>query len=565
MRRRRRGFTREELAQSAALTVAVLLVLGLLAAWSVLIPGVDAWENIVVAMIGSLRLTGPVAAAFAAWVAMRKRRATARRPQTPWRAMKAPLAIMAVVAVSFAVTALLFAVRTVLTEQAGKLPPSALAMGMAGLALYVSIGWVAGWALPYAITPALAGVSCYALFTWLVEGSTWAERLAPATREPYDVFQGLSGAAFTDQTLWLVGASTALMLGWAATVTRQGLLLGASLCAVLAAGAGLVRLAGAPAAGAAAQPVAYSCQEWPITICVHPGMRNGLTDLGAAFTKIASRLTGTPAEFTRVEQRPRRPDGGLSPGVVPVHVDDLETGFADRAAEEFLDSLAGHCANGVPRGYREIVMAWLRGEPLPGGPLPEHQYAAAWFSGLTEAQRREWLRMFYADFTACSLRAEHFGGGPHAVRAEGPARDRPTPAYPSPAQSPRAYLDHPVKSAGPPRPSAPPAAPAPPVVKADGEAARPPATAKLARQGPPDDPGDPPKHQPPKHGPDHGQDHGPDRGPARGPGDVGERLTDPPDGDIGKPPPTPTEPGDYRESRWSRQDRNYPEEVGRAT
>ncbi|MEV0199051.1 hypothetical protein AB0H81_21815, partial [Nonomuraea sp. NPDC050691] len=44
------GVTREELKQSAAVTVAVLMALGLAAAWSVLIPGVDAWENIVAAM-----------------------------------------------------------------------------------------------------------------------------------------------------------------------------------------------------------------------------------------------------------------------------------------------------------------------------------------------------------------------------------------------------------------------------------------------------------------------------------------------------------------------------------
>ncbi|WP_233508398.1 hypothetical protein, partial [Spongiactinospora gelatinilytica] len=469
-RRRRRGFSRAELTQSAAITVALLLVLGLLAAWSVLVPGVDAWENIVVAIIGSLRLTGPVAAAFAGWVAMRKRRATAKRPLTPWRAMKAPLAIMAVVAVSFTVTALLFAVRSVLTEQAGRLPPSALAMGMAGLGLYVAIGWVTGWALPWTITPALAALGCYGLFTWLMEGSTWAERLAPATREPYDVFQGLSGAAFADQTLWLIGASTALMLGWAATVTRQGALLGAALVAVLAAGAGLVRLAGGPPAGGASPPVAYSCQEWPITICVHPGMRNGLTDLGATFTKIASRLSGTPAEFTRVEQRPRRAEGDPTPGVVPVHVDDLESGFADKAAEEFLETLAGDCADRRPGGYREIVMSWLRGEPLPGGPLPEHQYAAAWFSGLTEAQRREWLRMFYTDFTACTLRAEHFGGGPQRLRADGghDGGPRPKPAFPAPAQSPRAYLERPSPGpAGPPRPSGAPTPP--PVAEARGD------------------------------------------------------------------------------------------------
>ncbi|SDG54877.1 hypothetical protein SAMN05421505_105120 [Sinosporangium album] len=411
------------------MTVAVLLVLGLVTAWSVLIPGVNAWENIVAAVIGSLRLTGPVAAAFAAWVAVRRRKASRGRALPTWRVLKAPLAITVVAVGSFGVTLAVLAAQSVLTEQAGRLLPSGLAMGMAGLALYVAIGWVLGWALPWALTPIVAGVGCYALFTWLSDGSSWAERFAPATREPYDVFDGLSGTAFADQTLWLLGVSAALLLGWAAAVTRKPLALAAALIAVLTAATGVARLV-TPAPPRSAQPVAYSCQEWPIEVCVHPGMRTGLTELSATFTKIASRLAGTPAAFTRVEQRPREGRNVTSGGVVPVHLDDLAAGFADEAASEFVETLARRCPGTSAGGYREIVMAWLRGQPLPGGPLPEHQYAAAWFSGLTEFQRRDWLRMFFTDFSSCSLTSSHFGGGP-AAQAD-PWRGTPGPrqSYP---------------------------------------------------------------------------------------------------------------------------------------
>ncbi|GAA3116029.1 hypothetical protein GCM10010466_03870 [Planomonospora alba] len=390
------------------MAVAVLLVLGVVAAWSVLIPGVSAWENIVVALIGSLKITGPVAAAFAAWVAVRRRRATGDRSLTTWQAVRAPLAILVVVMGSYTATVLVLAVKIMLSEQAGRLLPSGLIMGVSGLALYVTIGWVTGWLLPWTITPVFAGLGCYGLFSWLADGSTWADRLAPTTREPYDLFQGLSAAAFTDQTLWLLGVSAALLLGWAAVVTRQALVLAAALLAVLAAGTGVARLLGEPRQ-VTVQRVVYSCQEWPIMVCVHPGMRTGLDELGAAFVKIASRLAGTPGEFSRVEQRPRRDNVVLPPGVVPVHVDDLSAGFADRAADEFVESLAKECDGTPADGYRDIVTAWLRGEPLPGGPLPEHQYAAAWFSGLTESQRRGWLRLHYADFTGCRLQSTHFG------------------------------------------------------------------------------------------------------------------------------------------------------------
>lgn len=159
------------------MAVAVLLVLGVVAAWSVLIPGVSAWENIIVAVIGSLRLTGPVAAAFAAWVAVRRRRGIGGRSLTTWQAVRAPLAILVMVVGSFTATVVVLVIRTILTEQVGRLLPSGLVMGVAGLALYVTIGWVTGWLLPWTITPVLAGLGCYGLFTWLAQGATWADRL----------------------------------------------------------------------------------------------------------------------------------------------------------------------------------------------------------------------------------------------------------------------------------------------------------------------------------------------------------------------------------------------------
>ncbi|UBU15172.1 hypothetical protein [Nonomuraea gerenzanensis] len=433
------GVSREELKHSAAVTVAVLLAVGLFAAWNVLIPGVDAWENIVAAVIGSLRLTGPVAAAFAAWVALRKRRALRGRSLTTWRALKAPLAIVMVVVGSFGATVLVLAVKTVLTDQAGKLSLTGLAMGMAGLALYSVIGWVAGWLLPRPFTPPLAGLACYGLFSWLADDRGWADKLAPGTGEPYDLFQGLNGAPFFDQTIWLLGITAALLLGWAALVTRQALVLACALLAVLAAGMGVSRVLAQPKP-AAAVDIAYACQEWPITVCMHPGMRAGLTELGAAFTQIASRLAGTPAAFTRVEQRPL--DDPLKPsnGLAPVHVPDLSSGFAEEAAHEYIEALAPRCQSPVSEGYRQIVVAWLRGEPLPGTPLPEHHYATTSFSSWSEHQRREWLRMFYSDFQGCRLSGTHFGGGPtHAQMAPSvrptPESSHVYPVYPGPGDT----------------------------------------------------------------------------------------------------------------------------------
>ncbi|GII82990.1 hypothetical protein Ssi03_09800 [Sphaerisporangium siamense] len=422
-----RGVSREELKHSALVAVGILLALGLLAAWSVLVPGVSAWENVVVAVIGSLRLTGPVAAAFAAWVAVRGRRAAPRCAPGAWRVLRAPLAILAVVTGSFGATVTLIAMKAFVTEQAGHLAPTGLAVGAAGLGLYAMLGWVAGWALPWPVTPPLAGVAAYGLLTALPQASAWAARLAPVTAGPYDPFEGLSRTAFAGQALWLLGLTAALLLVWAAVVTGRAWAVAAALLAVLAAGTGMTRLLAEPGAVAASAPTTSACQQWPITVCVRPGARGGLTELSAAFTTLAARLTGTPGAFSRVEQRSPADTGLPAPGVVPIHVDDLTPGFAARAAGAFVERLARPCGGAPGEGYRAIVTAWLRGDPLPSGPLPGHQAAASWFSGLTESQRRDWLRMFYTDFATCGLKASHFGGGAAAHAAGRRAMTAPLP------------------------------------------------------------------------------------------------------------------------------------------
>ncbi|GGM85498.1 hypothetical protein GCM10010106_35570 [Thermopolyspora flexuosa] len=407
--RRHRGVTREELNQSAAVAVAVLLGIGLVTAWNVLIPGVAAWENTVVAVVGSLRHTGPVAAAFAAWVALRVRRARRRRAPAPgpWRALRVPLAVLAVVVGAFGATVVVLALRTAVSDQAGRLPPSGLLAGAAGLAFFVALGWIAGWALPRGITPIAVLAAGYAISHWTEHGPDWAGRLGPSIREPYDLFGALDPELFTGQALWLTGAGAALLLGWSAVVSRRVLPAAAAVVALVAAGAGVARLLAPAARAQAAGPVAYACQEWPITVCVHPGMRAGLDELSARFIGLASRVAGTPAAFSRVEQHSRRHHPELPAGTVAIHVDDLRPGYADRAVAEFTERLAPRCAEPAG-GYREIVMGWLRGGPIPAGPLPEHRRAAAWFSGLTEAQRRDWLQLFYTDFARCGLTVNHF-------------------------------------------------------------------------------------------------------------------------------------------------------------
>ncbi|WP_283137296.1 hypothetical protein [Rhizohabitans arisaemae] len=414
----------------AVIALSLLAVLGLIAAWSVLIPGVADWENLVAAIIGSLRLTGPVATAFAAWAAIRRRAATRGRRLTAWRATLSPLSVVAVVLLSFAVTSGVLALKTLLSDEVGRLWPSGLVMGVAGLTLYVMLGWVTGWLIPFPVTPFTAGVGCHVLVVWLADGHRWWSALAPTTPEPYDLFERMEPDLFLNQTLWLAGLSVALLLTWAAWVARRPLVLTSATLAVLVAGGGAARLHGGHPA-VPTEPVAYTCQEWPITVCVHPGMRPGLAELGSAFTELAARLNGTSMAFSRVEQRSRDHFARPRAGVVVIHVDDLSPGYAGEARREVVARLPRSCGTGGP--YDAVVTAWLRGDPLPDGPGPEQLRAAAWFSALTEDQRRDWMRTHHREFTLCRLGPGHFSDTAYPQVADPSVTWGYVPPTPAPA------------------------------------------------------------------------------------------------------------------------------------
>ncbi|RJL24530.1 hypothetical protein D5H75_29905 [Bailinhaonella thermotolerans] len=379
----------------------VLAGLGLFAAWTVLIPGVSHWDNAVAALIESLRLTGPVAAAFAAWAGARRRR-TGAAPS-----LRAPLSVLGFAAGAFTVTTGVLAVKTVLGGGGGGPAAGGLLVALAGLGAHVAVGWAAGWAVPRALTPPLVGLACYGLVAWAAGRQAWWSLLAPLTHEREevrDVFERFLPDLFLDQAVWLAGFAAVVLLGWLAAAARRPMLIAPMLLAALAASFGLSRVH-LEYGTARPAPVAYSCREWPITVCVHPGMRPGLPELGEEFTAVAARLSRTPMVFTRVEQRPGDERSALPRGTVAIRVDDLAPGFAARAAADFVRRIAP-CSD----DYSGIVTSWLAGRPLPGGLSAGQRHAAAWFGSLAEPVRRDWLRRHYLTFTQCRLKPSHFSG-----------------------------------------------------------------------------------------------------------------------------------------------------------
>lgn len=148
-------------------------------------------------------------------------------------------------------------------------------------------------------------------------------------------------------------------------------------------------------------------------MCVHPALRDALPVLTAAATPLAARLHETPGAFTRVEQRPAWKPVSVSGGVATVHLDEtLSPGYASRAVRQISRSLrdAHACAASpdVPDHYRALVDAWLLGEDPPS--VPDTR-AARRFGSWSEARRRAWLRLNFADYHSCALGPADFLGG----------------------------------------------------------------------------------------------------------------------------------------------------------
>ncbi|MFI0479314.1 hypothetical protein [Actinomadura sp. 9N215] len=395
-------------ARRTALLVAVpvLTAVGTAAAALSLTPAVAYWDNTVVALLNAVRYLSPVAAGLAAWTAVRERPLdylrdlTARSPATG--VLFDLLLLSAAALVSYvAVTVVVVAV-TFVQAEAGHPHPLGVVSGAGSLVLHVVVGYLTGRVVPHRATAAVVVAVASVWAAARVPGVSWWSLLPPAAFDQLDLFTALRPEVLADQVTWTAGLTAALILGYVMWATRRFLIvlpLIVALAATVSATLGLHRSGGGTAAPVAAEPV---CRDWPLTVCVHPALRDALPRLMAAATPLAARLNGTPGAFTTVEQRPAWAPISVADGVATVHLDEeLTPGYAARAVRQISESLkdARTCV-AAPDGYRAVVDAWLLGEDPPAA---ADARSARRFASWTEARRRAWLRLHFAAYRTCAL------------------------------------------------------------------------------------------------------------------------------------------------------------------
>jgi hypothetical protein len=394
------------------LAVPALALLGAVAAWRALLPGVAYWDDAVAALFASVRVLGPASAALGAWVALREHRLGYLRGlsvRSPALGPLLDLMLLGVVTLTaYAVVATFVVVKTLLHVQAGHPQVIGLLAGALTLLVYTVIGYLSGRAVPR--LPTVAAAAAVTCLWGIARPGTWTYLLPPPGVEHIHPFAGLRTELLLAQALWSLGLGALLVTCYLWAVTRR-----TRLAAPIVAAAALVTITTLWIHAQQRVPLAprafeYTCRQWPLTVCVHPALRTALPSLEAALTPLATRLSGTPGSFTRVEHRPDSDFPRPVRGVVYIHLHDLSPGYEHRAEQEIQISLldartCGNPAHAAGVRYTALVSAWLLDETPPR--LTDVAAARA-FARWAEVRRRHWLRTHYVRYHSCTLRGQDF-------------------------------------------------------------------------------------------------------------------------------------------------------------
>jgi hypothetical protein len=426
---------RIEMRRSLALWFMPALVLvGVIAAWRALWPGVDIWRNASQSVVASVELLGPAMAGVAAWCAGRDRRRgtdylddlAARPAGTAVLVHLAAIIVCSVIA--YAVVLIAVFARTLPGARWGGPMWLWIFAGCLGLVVQAVAGFIIGRWLPFRFVPPLVAIACYVGQIYLINGGGATTFLAAINLQQQDVLFDTNQTLLAAQALWYAGLAAVIILLWLAASRRlrRPAGLAALAAATVAAGAGgslVLSQHGHFIVGPTA--FTYDCGGTSPQVCLQPAFGAGIGELDTTIKPVAARLAGTPWAIHRIEQRDRGIGSTPSPGAVPLFLDDFRAGWALEDTVEMLgivmygpDGLNPCIWNDAkaedpkdPGQFNDLVAAWIVNDAgLFQAGNSAGTKAAHWFLALTEAQRKQWLSAHVQSIRSCSLTAADFTG-----------------------------------------------------------------------------------------------------------------------------------------------------------
>lgn len=397
-------------------------------------PGVQTWDNAVMAVVGAMLMVGPLHTYAAAWDAGRDQRngMIVYRRLAPARTFTASLADLAASWSAAGISYLVLSAWFLLTNLgAAWSQPNLLWLLSTGIGLLAqtTIGHLAGRVFAARITAPLVALIVFfgniaALQYMPVMGLRNGGWLAFGRQQAQSLFAEINYPLLALQATWYIGVCLALI---AIIALRDSA--GAGRTSVIATAAAVTMVIGGVGTQTSdtnfhlleEREYTYVCDE-ARAVCLHEAFASGLPELAPAAEAMRARVAGTPFAFTVLQQRPRGVGGEPTEGF-SINIDDFDHGWVQRdisyAAQDLISIDAagyGPCLGYTPRtetgniiGLGTVVSSWIAGSDNLLALADEHEMKAAdWFATLSDTDARRWLTDKFEQICTASLTLDDF-------------------------------------------------------------------------------------------------------------------------------------------------------------
>ena len=377
-------------------------------------------DRATVALMASVQTMGPVCAGLGAWAAMRGRRGGVTHlltlsPRSRLGALGPYLmAVTAVLCLPYIILVGVQLVRAVFRQGEGSLDGLGILVGLAGIVVHVLLGFLLGTFIPRRVTIVALPIVLYIAEVGTQDLSI--KLFSPTQVHTLGAFWTWQTGLLATQLVWLL-SGTVLMIGLLVAATDRRIATAAVVVVALAglavSGSHLASFDGRVLLPGNA-PFQYVCRDH---VCVHPGYEKLVPEIASAFAPVTSRLKGTPAAISTLEQRPRGVGGYPSPGRTAFHLDDPKANWQTKAVDDLIDGLVRwEACDPATDGalLSSVVSSWLASPAGARMRPPADEPAAASgalakFVAASESKRRTWLQRNYDAFAGCTLTVSQVG------------------------------------------------------------------------------------------------------------------------------------------------------------
>ncbi len=387
--------------------------------------GIVLWRDVSYGLQYSILVVGPAAAAGAAWVAGRERRARTREllrslPSTAWKRRRPSLlAFVTLVGVGYAAAMVSLFVQGLFQATWGTPDMSLLAPAWAALIACAVTGFVIGSALPFAATAPFVGVALFvAIAVPAYKESSSIHFLTPISLAEVSPFYGIRATVGLLQTSWFLSLAVAGLVGcwafgthglWRWRIAANA----AALSSVVISAALLLRTS--PSSAGSDFPAVPRCvSSSTIQVCLHPAYAALLPRFALVANDVTEAAASAGIPVTRVIQDTRYRAYVAADGSVHTSLGFVNSRYDDPySAGVLAHALVTNGCSGRESvmNAQEAAAAWilqLAGFTNVYAPGPAVTTVVRHLQRLPGTEAESWMATHIAGIRACNVTLRDF-------------------------------------------------------------------------------------------------------------------------------------------------------------